>query len=1075
MNYRHGDLAYLSISGVPFRDFKERNVYYVDKTMLIADILGDHSGNVHIYVRPRRFGKSTNLSMLDAFFNLKYEGNDWFDGLEISKHHEFDGHRNAHPVIRMNLKDILTDTFDNFIEAMTAEIHHAFKAHHELFQTDATTPDEKRLYESLGLNSVPQSLLVNSLKTLSEILYRAYEGRKVVVLIDEYDHPVTEAFDTDSLRPNTQFLGKILSATLKDNDCIELAYITGITRIAKEGMFSGLNSVVVNDVFSERSGERFGFTEREVRDMLAYYGHPEKFDEVREWYDGYRFGDSEVYNMFSVLNYVYHGFEPDGYWAMSGSDEPLIWMMTRLRYRNFPLISGIVRGIPTRSEVIRSMTYDDILEAMGNGEGGTEMLSLMVHSGGTDSRSPVPAWTARDTAVCGVEYSAGLPVSRLSVAYRAPGTPEKYMGTAVPSVMKRFGEEFGHVLCRRLERQFRLDSIPLAGLRYRHDGTFSRKGEESFTVTVLTSGEYVGKAASVTGAVLSSLDGAGASVAEFRDARNVASCAAESRARNMKVSNGYYMEKCISSFLYGAGLASLRDQAAFYKDSFRDSSGCRLFNRFMSELIDSAANLSISCRTGNPDVTGKSLLRSFRQGWSAGGADIIPYPVNYSDSLSLTVPDTRCPVRRTRNTGIDGARMWIFSNGTKVVYRKMPTDGMLYYSFVLRGGYSAMNGMKDGEGAFLSDMLGLCGPQTMAPGNFRPLLAACGISMTPSVSLSNISLSGSLPRERASLLMKSLVSLSSGMTLDKRTVADYLAEERMRLSTVKGEYSGRLFVLDSVICGTDRYSPYKAVSNLHDDLPARALRFFRTEFSQADDGVLIFVGDIPEHEFRKFLQSYMGGFKTVGRRVLKSAVSFHTGSGESTYFVEGSIPGVDVLMSAALPMNPSNFMASRVAVAALEDAMSSCLRDDAVTFSIKNRFAVYPHERLGILVSVRPAQSSSLPYGVEKASPVKLLMDIRSAVSDLAEAPLPEERMAFYRTVVRNRWDSLQTDPEYWIRVMSGRFAGGKNVSSGYVESIQEVTASDVNKVFRLLDEGGSVEYVTKIKGYGVRDDNPDR
>ncbi len=380
-DYRHGNLAYLSISGVPFRDFKEGNIYYVDKTMLIADILGDRSRNVYIYVRPRRFGKSTNLSMLDAFFNLKYEGNDCFDGLEMSKHHEFDGHRNTHPVIRMNLKDILTDTFDNFVGAMTAEIHHAFKAHHELFQTDATTPDEKRLYESLGLNSVPQSLLVNSLKTLSEILFRTYEGRKVVVLIDEYDHPVTEAFDTDSLRPITQFLGKILSATLKDKGCIELAYITGITRIAKEGMFSGLNGVVVNDVFSERSGERFGFTEREVRDMLEYYGHPEKFDEVREWYDGYRFGDSEVYNTFSVLNYVYHGFEPDGYWAMSGSDEPLIWMMTRLRYRNFPLISDIVRGVPTRSEVIRSMTYDDILEAMGNGEGGTEMLSLMVMAG----------------------------------------------------------------------------------------------------------------------------------------------------------------------------------------------------------------------------------------------------------------------------------------------------------------------------------------------------------------------------------------------------------------------------------------------------------------------------------------------------------------------------------------------------------------------------------------------------------------------------------------------------------------------------------------------------------------------
>ena len=169
----------------------------------------------------------------------------------------------------MSFKDISTDTFDNFVGAVTEEIHHAFKAHHELFQTDATTPDEKHLYKLLGLNNVPQALLKKSLKTLSEILCRAYDGRRVVVLIDEYDHPVTESFDTDSLHPITQFLGKLMSATLKDNDCIELAYITGITRIAKEGMFSGLNSVIVNDVFSERSGERFGFTEREVRDMLV--------------------------------------------------------------------------------------------------------------------------------------------------------------------------------------------------------------------------------------------------------------------------------------------------------------------------------------------------------------------------------------------------------------------------------------------------------------------------------------------------------------------------------------------------------------------------------------------------------------------------------------------------------------------------------------------------------------------------------------------------------------------------------------------------------------------------------------
>ena len=706
-----------------------------------------------------------------------------------------------------------------------------------------------------------------------------------------------------------------------------------------------------------------------------------------------------------------------------------------------------------------------------------KMMSLMIPSREWKPQRPAYSWNPVDTAAYSVYPSSNASMSLLTVEYRSPRTPEEYMPTALPSVAKRLSDEFSHLLGRRIARQCENDSILLAGMRYNYLRSAGHRGDEVFSIVLqLRRGDEL-RAAESVGKVLSSLSAEGASPEEYFEARSVASHALYRNIHRSYIPNDEQVERCISSFLYGAAIAAPEGKARFYEKAEElDSTGLSLFNHFLAELLDRSSNLSVSCRTADAaEIPAASLAASFGKGWDA--SCVTPVPASsasdQSDTLRFPVPDEKCRIVRVRDRIFPGCSMWTFSNGMKVVYREMPTDGMLYYSLSLRTGFSSMRNMKNGEGAFLSDMpflYDICG----IPGDdFLNILAANGISMTPSVSLSGMSFSGSLPEEHASLLMKSLLALSGGMSFDSEEAGRYVASERLRLTTRRGELFAKLFVLDSLMNGNDRYSAFKSPENLQDDLPERALQLFRTAFAKADDGVLIFVGDIPGYEFKKFLQQYMGGFRTIRRRALKPVVSWNSVSGESTYIVEGQFPGIDVLMSADIPLNPANFMATRIVSFALKDALTEVMCGSGITVSVKDMFLAYPYEKFQVAVSVLP--STGIAASVEtRPDFIQVLLDIRSAVADLADNPLPEDRLDLYRKMAADRWDSLQDDPDYWISMISGRFSGGKDLQTGYSASISAVTASEVQEIFRKIDTGSRIEYVTKRR-YETRSDNTDR
>ena len=368
----------VNTGGLAFQRMREDDKFYVDKTLLIKDILDNDENGVYLFTRPRRFGKTTNITMLDAFFNIEYEGNAWFDGLAISDHPEYAGYKNAFPVICVDMKDVVPgpgSDYDGFIDNIQTLMCDTYLRFEYLLDSDRLGEKEKNRLEPIFDMTSNESLLASSLKNLCQALEKHHE-RKVIVLIDEYDRAITDSFGTDLQRGIVAFLGSFLSSSLKSNSSLQMAYVTGVMQVARAGMFSGLNNMTVNNVFSTRSDERFGFTEEEVKGILEYYGHHERFDEVREWYDGYRFGNAEVYNPFSVMNYVAKDFTPAAYWVNTSADVPLRWLIQRVDADSLGMVANLINDQPTTHTLHFTMTYDEL-----NTSSTEDLLSLMVMTG----------------------------------------------------------------------------------------------------------------------------------------------------------------------------------------------------------------------------------------------------------------------------------------------------------------------------------------------------------------------------------------------------------------------------------------------------------------------------------------------------------------------------------------------------------------------------------------------------------------------------------------------------------------------------------------------------------------------
>jgi putative sterol carrier protein len=304
-----------------FKNLREKGSYFVDKSLFIEEIMNSDS-DIMLFPRPRRFGKTLNMSMLKYFFSLHdaEENQKLFAGLAIEKSEVWEKHQGKYPVVFLSLKSVKAESFEDFRLKIIFQISDLYFNHLHILESDKITDTDKLLFTKIYTKEASDYEYQKSLEFLSKLLY-LHNEQKIIILIDEYDTPIHEAYLNNHYQQTVDFLKAILGNALKGNLYLQKAVLTGILRISKESMFSDLNNLKVYSVLSERYNITFGFTQEEVSKILQEYGLENHTNNVKHWYNGYYFGDLDIYNPWSILNFVDEKGKFNNYWINTSSND----------------------------------------------------------------------------------------------------------------------------------------------------------------------------------------------------------------------------------------------------------------------------------------------------------------------------------------------------------------------------------------------------------------------------------------------------------------------------------------------------------------------------------------------------------------------------------------------------------------------------------------------------------------------------------------------------------------------------------------------------------------------------------
>ncbi len=340
--------------------------YYVDKTLLIKDFL-DQKPLVSLFTRPRRFGKTLNMDMLRVFFEIADEdtGRYFTDKKICQCGEEYRAYQGKFPVIFLTFKDVKFATWENTIDKISALLQEEYDRHKEVMHGDQLASYEKEYFTRILNKTASEVELSAALEQLSKMLTKYY-GTAPIIIIDEYDTPIQEGYSKDFYEKIVGFMRNFFSGAFKDNKNLSYGFLTGILRIAQESIFSGLNNLAVNTVLDNEYDQYFGFTNEEIHEMLKYYGALGKEKELKEWYDGYLFGSKEIYNPWSVINYISKGCTPQAYWVNTGKNEILEDVLKVATDDVTEKLFSLLQGRPVIARIDQNIVYRSLTKEPAN-------------------------------------------------------------------------------------------------------------------------------------------------------------------------------------------------------------------------------------------------------------------------------------------------------------------------------------------------------------------------------------------------------------------------------------------------------------------------------------------------------------------------------------------------------------------------------------------------------------------------------------------------------------------------------------------------------------------------------------
>ena len=334
--------------------------YYVDKTLLIRDFL-DERPMVSLFTRPRRFGKTLNMDMLRTFFEISEEDTSvYFRNKAIWKQGKtYQAYQGKYPVIFVSFKDIKCETWPETQEKLAEVIGNEFARHEELLSSPKCNEVDKTYFRQVMARTAGSNALTSAFMTLTKMLHEHY-GIPPVIIVDEYDTPIQQGHTKDFYDQVILFMRNLFSGGLKDNKHLSFGFLTGILRVAKESIFSGLNNLTINSILDEKYSSYFGFTPDEVRTMAAYYNADDRYDELCDWYDGYLFGSTEIFNPWSVINFFRNDCRPGAYWQATGSNEIIREVLAEAGPDIYDRLKSLLQGESFLTHIDTDVVYPEI-------------------------------------------------------------------------------------------------------------------------------------------------------------------------------------------------------------------------------------------------------------------------------------------------------------------------------------------------------------------------------------------------------------------------------------------------------------------------------------------------------------------------------------------------------------------------------------------------------------------------------------------------------------------------------------------------------------------------------------------
>ena len=652
----------------------------------------------------------------------------------------------------------------------------------------------------------------------------------------------------------------------------------------------------------------------------------------------------------------------------------------------------------------------------------------------------------------------------ITVQWRLPRAPREYMNTVQPAIYEKFVNELGYVAQRRIYQDLERRGVPVADMTWSHRSSAQGPGDESFSATVYVKNEDALYAVGALARAFASFDAAGATLDEYKVAREMYMQNLYSVAHSSVKSNAEYVDRCVSAFLRNASLASPMEKLNLHVSrNLSDAVQLKLFNDMAAALIDGTSNMIVTCSSSTSPYTEQQLENAFYAAWSDSFVNPSPLDAFYEKpSFVWAAASPKLKVKEVKMDPMSGCTMITYTNGFRVIYKKMNTDGKVYWSMAMNGGYGSMEGISAGEGAYLADYFKRCRFAGVGGEAFRDMLLTEHITLDVNVGLTATFFNGVAPKENASKVLQTLLTLSNERTPDKEAFACFMNDEEQRLDLMRHSIHARQAAIDSIMCPGYKYSKFKSPGKLTPAFAEKADSFFKWHSEKMNDGVLILVTDMDELELKKLLLNYVGGFKTLETASRRPSLQYQPISGWSTHLVDGETESIDVVISAAMPLTLDNFVTADIATMILEKSLASALTETGMYPKVSNSFHLAPRNRLSFLVSVGLVSEMGYASHIEHLGAVEALSIVRNSLQDLAQTNITDQYLAACKAYQKNLFALRKNEPAYWLETIALRYLDGKDLTSSYEAAVDGVTAEKVKKLLLTLNGGSKVEYVIK-------------